>query len=74
MKQLKHTEDPKAYTGIAFIGNLAWLDSQIIIVAPTMGKLKKFYRDVVGKGCLVGAECDPTRCARVTVTKHGVKL
>ena len=69
MKKLKHNKD-KSYTGLGYIANLIWLDSQVIIVAPDMRKLKKFYLNMVGDSMLDRQTLDPTLCKRVKVSKE----
>jgi len=68
MKKLTYNKRTKTYRGLAFATFQNWLNTEIIIVAPNITVLKKFYKSMVGG--MSELSCDPKLCRRVKVTKE----
>lgn len=61
MKKLKYNAKKKEYTGVAYTAVSSLIGAQIIVVAPTMRILRKFY------SCDAGAELNSELCKKLNV-------
>ena len=61
MKKLKYDKKKKEYSGVAYMVNPSWVDSEIIIMGPTVLEIRRFYE---GTG---GYKLNPKLCAKLKV-------